>query len=298
MSRFRSIPLMVLAVFALAGVSPGLGQPWEGQPMLSLKFGGGDLAAYVAAVRAAAPAANIVVMPDAEGMPMPPVQLEAVPLGAALRLVEREFQLDERTWAKVELQEIGPWQDAESGADRMVFRISAETNRRGPRDKTQTRVWTIAEILKNDLKPDAVLTAVETAVGLAGAETEPAQIKFHEPTGLLLARGIPEQVDAVGEVINRLREGLDRRDVRALSSVMDPAGVNRLNEAVTRRAGAAAPHAANENEQLPMAIEKLGAELAKMQAEKEELLAQIRDLQAKLQTLQAGPKPPAEPRKP
>lgn len=206
MRALLRIAVLALPVLVVRGAS-AVGADAPPQAFIDLDFPGGSLAEYVAAVRQAGGNANIVMMHEAQGIEIPAVQLKQVTIGAALGLVRGEFQPDDQTMLRIQLDEIGPW-----GADEQpVYRISASVHRPRRHAPTEARVWSVADLLAAEIKAEDILTAVETAVELLAKAMEPAEIRFHEPTGLIIARGHPDQMRAIEEVIDQLRGTVEMR---------------------------------------------------------------------------------------
>lgn len=206
MNRCLSTLFVLLTGAALVGSPPAWAQS-ESAPLINLKFPGGTIAEYVAALRETAGETNIVVMPEAQDIQIPPIELNSVVLASALELLQGEFQLQGRTLVKVEIDKVSRYEEAE----RPIYRVLAEV-RRGRPSETQVRVWNVSGLLKAlDMKSEDVLTAVETAMNMLGGDYGPAQISFHEATGLVIARGHPERMRAIGQVIDQLAEGLKRQ---------------------------------------------------------------------------------------
>lgn len=217
-----------LACGAVALAQPAENSPQQGQnastrpqyPSLDLKFGGGTLAEYVAAIRKAAGDVNILIAtPEARAIPVPEVELKSVSLGSALELLAEDVRTKSGDELRVYVDHFGP----QSADARPVFRIRVEPKSRpGP---SGVHVWTLSGLLSDELSPEAVLTAVETAVGLLGDQFAPAEIRFHEATGLLIVSGRHEQLQAVDRVIDRLQEA----NARAVK-VADEAGLEYLKQ--------------------------------------------------------------------
>jgi len=183
----------------------------EAPKVINLQFPGGTIGQYVLAIRETAPEVNVVlVTPEGKDLALPPIQLSSVDIGSAMELIEGDFPVDQETHVAVKVDEVRP--TAEGG--RPIYRVT--TQRRGhARSTSDVHVWTIADLLTEDTKADAVLTAVETAVGLLGTAARPAEIRFHEATAVLIAFGTPTQLEAIDRVIAELRTGAQRKHATA-----------------------------------------------------------------------------------
>lgn len=171
-----------------------------------LDFEGGTAAAYVRAVRAVRPDANIVLMTDAADVPMPPVQLKSVTLDGALAPFDglrvslgREF---------VELALV-PHREPYGAVE--LYTVVAERHA----EAATTQVYSVSEMLDGKVSSDDMLTAIETTLDMLAGTYAEAQIRFHPETGILIVRGHPEQVDAVQDVVRELMKSSERRRAEA-----------------------------------------------------------------------------------
>jgi hypothetical protein len=252
----------------------------ESLPVVDLEFQGGTIAQYVQTLCREVVHANVVVTtPEVGEIPLPPVRLSSVDIASALRLLAGRYELAERTLIQVDVQQIGHW----SGDESPVFKVAGQIQRRG-KPAVETAVWTVADLLAEDMKPQDVLTAVETVLELFADDRSPAQVRFHEATGLLIARGDPRQVEAVDEVIDELREGVDRGRAAAEreAALMDQdAGrqMGQLERVLQTRE--------LELEQLKVRAAAAGEECQRLQAEKQRLLDELRQKEALVEKLRA-----------
>ena len=163
--------------------------------LLSLEFEGGSLAEYVKALRNAAGGVNIALMAiEPSGVHVPPMRFDSVSVEAALDLVKGKYQVDEQTSVETEVDEVSAGQDA---AAKVIYRITVHKN--------QVKVWGVLDLFGERIKPDDVLTAVETAIALFSDEQPKVQVRFHERTGVLIARGTPRQIATIDSVIEEIR---------------------------------------------------------------------------------------------
>lgn len=173
----------------------------EGPPLVTMKFPGGTAADYVAAIKTAAGDVNIVPAVECEDVPVPAVELTDASIEAALSVLQgRKHQKGD---ALIELAV----HDANSGqpGEQQIFNVIAiSKNFQRPMPPQLSRVWSIAGIAEARVKPEDVLTAIQTSLDLLGDGSKPAQIKFHKETNLIIARGSPEQIDSIDEVVRQL----------------------------------------------------------------------------------------------
>jgi chromosome segregation ATPase len=98
--------------------------------------------------------------------------------------------------------------------DHTIHTINARILTINSADRDST-VMDISGLLEGQTKPADVLTAFETALEMLKGEYQPAQIRFHEATGLLIARGHPEQIGTIQRVVQQLNEKAARLHRRA-----------------------------------------------------------------------------------
>ncbi len=169
-----------------------------------VQFPGGTLEEYVERIRQARPggAANVVVMPEARSLEVPPVSLVAVTVEAAVSFLEGEYKLPDGREAEVEVTSytIGDSPD-------LVMKVAAEYESRD----ICTSVWNVEEALRAGQTAEEFLGAIEAVLSLF---SEKAKLSFHPPTGLLVFRGTDEQLDLVRETIEELIERAKNRHDR------------------------------------------------------------------------------------
>ena len=81
-----------------------------------------------------------------------------------------------------------------------------------------TKVWTVSSLLGGDLTSRKLLSAVETALEVVGSEPKP-DVRFHEDTGLLIARGNEPQIVAIADVIEQLGAALRQTQDRQIADL-------------------------------------------------------------------------------
>ena len=207
--KTRTHLLMGLAVtLPLFGAWPGQAQGQQGDThyehqdsRLDVEFPGGTLQEYVERIRKARPsgAANVVVMPNARVLKVPPVTLVAVNVEVAVRLLEGPYVLPDGRDAHVNVMSytIGDSSD-------IVMKVVAHLEDR----EIRASVWNVEEAIANGQSAEELLEAVEAVLSLF---SEKADLSFHPPTRLLIARGTDEQLDLVREALEQLTYGAERR---------------------------------------------------------------------------------------
>ncbi len=177
------------------------------QPRLSIDFKGGILNQYVAALKAICPSLSIVLDDKARSFPLPAIRLDAVPLSSAVTVIGLLSNGNPDYYLNVT-----------SGApnSQAVWVITASPRK----NQLGTIVWTrsLRPILQDAgakpsqaaviLKPEVVLSALETALALCAHTPEKANVQFHPDSGLLLLKGSGDQIRVAENMLNQLQESL------------------------------------------------------------------------------------------
>lgn len=163
----------------------------DARERVSIEFGGGTVAEYIAAVRRQAQGANIIVSERARDARVAAITLRDAPLAAAVQAIDRRLQGGS---LHVTTDRI----DGE-----LVFAIDLAV------PDEETAVWSLAEHLQAGMNADDLLSGVEAAVGAVG---EGGAIRFHAPTAMLIVRGGPDQVSAADQAVSRMLEVGERSE--------------------------------------------------------------------------------------
>ncbi len=177
----------------------------EHQPTrLDVNFPGGKLIDYVSTIRSALPkgVVNIVVMPNAQAIEVPPMSLVAVTVNAAVLLLEGTYTLPDGRRA-----EIGVLSYKIEGTTDMVFKVTVVYLIRD----IMSSVWSLEEVLSDGQSERELLGAIDVVQSLF---SDKAEIKYHPPTRLLIARGTREQLKLAGKVIDQLIHGVKNKRAR------------------------------------------------------------------------------------
>lgn len=216
--------LMLSVVMLIGGSHEALGEGKKNQeaPSLSvidLRFPGGTVAEYIEAVqKTAGDAVNVIVTnTPADRLRFPPVELKRVDVGAALSLVDGEYELEDGSSIILGVSWLG------SGKSDSAPIARIRSTRTGKMPVRDVHVWSLGFILSDgDVSPDDVLTAVEVAVDLSRTEWGGAEVRFHEPTALLIASGSRRSLEAIDRVIDQLQV---QRAIRREEAAHDDAEV-------------------------------------------------------------------------
>ncbi len=182
-------------------------QPTNSPPLFNLDFPGGELNAFLEAVRTAHPGANVVSPQDAASFPIPPMQLRNITLEAAMRLLEGTAELPDGREARIGIAPIGV-----SGSWDPAVRVKYEVSTRSRWGELQSSVWSLTETISSNRSADDVLGAVQVALATFPVEST---IRFHEPTSLLIVRGTEAQLQLVDKTLGQLRGDTSRSSSEA-----------------------------------------------------------------------------------
>lgn len=219
---------------------------------IEVKFEGGTVKEYIDALRnsyapAVGPAGvNVVLMPGAESVHMPPLSIKGASFDSAMHLVR---------FAR---------SPGLGGADLIVSQESElYVVYLKPREVAKvhhaTRVWSLSDFMINGMGALDILAAVETALSIFD---EPRNVKYHEETGLLIMRGPEAQIEAVDQVLQGIQRTMHSREMMK--------GAHRI---AIERVGAARYELQSEE----IELERLRSHLAHTEQYMEELAAIERD---------------------
>lgn len=193
---------------------------------VDLNFKGGPLSEFIKALRAAtAPTpCNVLVTGSGEEPIVPPCEFRGVSVVTAALVVEHA---SEGVSVAVVREE--------AGAPVFVFRYYSVS-----KEDRATDVISIKTLLERDpmdpesvqiaLRPETVLSAMENAAEISkGSSSSPAQIRFHEDSGLVFVRGTKAEIATVRETVNNLHSDIDRR-----RQVFSTSGTRKLETAIAK----------------------------------------------------------------
>ncbi|MHC4992803.1 MAG: hypothetical protein ACYTGC_17665 [Planctomycetota bacterium] len=261
----RSI-LMIWIAFFMMVLGPGV--PALSADTIDLEFAGGKLSEYVAALRRKVPEANIIVLPEAASVTIPRVKLKSVDMHAAITLLKELVEQDENRIVKLDVRTTAP-----TRADAVpVYTVRAQFRDTSERDLTHSQVLAVADLMDAEVEPDALLTAVETALALEPEALPPAQIKFHQATGLLIVRGHMTQTRVIQEIVNSVRANVEGR----LASARAQAEQDALEAEAMYK---------NQLSMQEQEAQRLRDELSQASAENNELRSEIAKMQLRLEEM-------------
>jgi hypothetical protein len=218
--------LAALIMFAAGGAGDDQ-QKQQSLPVIDLSFAGGTVIDYVAALRKATGDANVVVDPEAAEVVMPPVTLRHVTVPAALEVLKGRTVVNGELFVQLDVAHVPSFSPEERPTYQVQARVGGRNRPAAP--SRATKVWTVSSLLGGDLTSRKLLSAVETALEVVGSEPKP-DVRFHEDTGLVIARGNESQIDAIAAVIDQLNNARNQRQndqVAALKRRLEECQKNR-----------------------------------------------------------------------
>ena len=271
-----SAPVIRPILLALMLALPAAGQGARGQrpagegdifrTLISLSFPGGTVTQYLASVQRVAGEINVIVAPEAQNVFVPAVTLKDVTVTSAINLINGRTRDEGTRSITINVEHMPTYAQGE----RKTFQILARVH--GARHVSVARVWTVTNLLDNEIPSEAVLSAVEMALEVVGSETK-LDVRFHGDTGLLIASGDPYQLEAIEEVLDRLNDSVAGRlaiaqvevDAADFKAARDEVGA--LRQEVTR---------------LELRARQLEDMLVAKEHERAELVAELRAAQIEL----------------
>lgn len=198
-----------------AGQRGGSIQQQADPAFVDLDFRGGNAAEYIEALRkAAGDKVNVVVMDQVDAVSVPAVRLRGVDFASAIGILNGESSETDSAYVKLDVRAIEPSSIGGpiAGVSRRVFKVTAEMRPKGPDLRSQmSSIWSVVDLLGSGFSADDISTAISSALDLMLDGAEPANIRFHEETGLIMAFGSHQEIEVVSNVIDQLRVAASQR---------------------------------------------------------------------------------------
>jgi hypothetical protein len=253
---------------------------------ITIDFPGGTATEYVDALRKAAKDVNVALVADVSSVRVPPVSLKNVDPIAAAEILRSVPEEQGGRFVQFELR----YEKARSADQSGLITVGAKiSNKQHPGgDAVISRVFAVSNLLMNDIKPADLLTSVQTALEMNQNPAMPAQIRFHEATGLLIVRGTGEQVETVTAVVEQLRQqpkSAANADETIFRLQRDSALAEKQAAAEKSKAVAAANDAARwetQNQMLQQEVARLRDMLSLREKEISELSVRLKIMEVEL----------------
>ena len=198
----------------------GAGESPFGQTeTFSVDFAGGSIAEFLNAVeRARGGKAVNVVVTESDGIVVDPLKLTNVNVESAMEALQ--YAARTAGGQPVGVGDFG----GKEGEKVYALRSMAGPRALGSPSRSDTSVLSLNGVTKPEwakggpegLPVETVLTAVETAITMAGREGQnPPTMRFHRESGLLILKGTPEQLSTAVQVVESL--GMDIRNAARAS---------------------------------------------------------------------------------
>lgn len=196
----------------------GVAASADDRPRIHVRFGGGTVGQYVELVRSQAKGANIVLSDDAAAFPCPAVDLTNVTVGTALATIQFVCEGPTASWTVRPIALSNAQADAD--ADNFAVMVFPRDGGKLVPPKRRVQIYSIVDLLNGvqgggGLARDHVLSALEAAIEVEGGPTP--EVRFHSDSGLVIVGGTIEQLEAVSEVLDRLRDDTRQRRGEAMA---------------------------------------------------------------------------------
>lgn len=171
--------------------------------LLNFEFSGGPVQEYIEFISEAG-GVNVLVSESAASLPLPPVTLKRVSAHSAIQLLKNQrIDTPNGVW-QVDINVVGG-----GGPEAMLYRVDADGKSRGAAQSAAayaTKTWSVADLLDGELKPDEILTAIQTVLELTEVGEHEATIRFHEATALIMVRGVLEHLAAIDDTLTMMSQ--------------------------------------------------------------------------------------------
>lgn len=182
--------------------------PFGSGETFSVDFAGGSIAEFLNAVeRARGGKAVNVVVTESDGIVVDPLKLTNVNVESAMEALQ--YAARTAGGQPVGVGDFG----GKEGEKVYALRSMAGPRALGSPSRSDTSVLSLNGVTKPEwakggpegLPVETVLTAVETAISMAGREGQnPPTMRFHRESGLLILKGTPEQLSTASLVVESL----------------------------------------------------------------------------------------------
>ncbi len=281
----RKAQEMAAAQHARQLVETAPDEPFETVSLLDLNFAGGTLGQLVDALKQERPRANIMLIGEAGAMKIPPFEVFGVtPAGAIL--VAKNIADAGRD---IQLDTVRARDGSAPTTLVSVKRVSAD-DFMPPAWANPSQAWNLRRWLGDDEQRIAA-TFAAIQVGLDTFGTQAVLLKYHEPTGVLMARGSEAQIDFIESIIIAASESSGPNAPPEVQQA--PLVIARSSKRLAELEGEIAVLAAKADvldaRTIRLVEDKVGEEtIAAQRVERAEIHARIRNLRFEEETLRAA----------
>jgi len=168
-------------------------------PYINVEFHGGTLGELITELKEQRREVNIILEPGAGDVRLPPFQAFGVTPAGAIWVAKSVAGPD---W-NLQIETVDP---RDGSASTTIVRASESRNINAALSSSApSRAWNLTRWVGDDPdRIDATFAAIQ--VGLESFGDSPIELKYHEPTGVLMARGNQAQVDFIDSIIKAASE--------------------------------------------------------------------------------------------
>lgn len=168
-------------------------------------FPGGTVAEYIELIRETVPDINIVLMPNASEVQIPSFRLHGWPGNEGVFFNVLEYVTHDSGPDELDVS----W-DGDLFFIRLASPYAPDSSQHQQVQETRLQSHSLADVLVADhLTAEDVLQSIEAVLDLHGNNDFQPELRFHEPTSLLIIRGMEEQLIVVGQAIHELRKSAE-----------------------------------------------------------------------------------------
>jgi len=174
----------------------------DSQSRIDLDFPGGTPTDLVNAIKKAYPGEtlNVIIPSDATGFQVPPLKMKQVTVADLLAALSRGSMRKVLPFPSGFKTVYGAFERTGEGENPVWYFRSSGIDIQ--REETVCSYYQLGRYLEKN-KIDDIITAIKTGWEMLDV-TNPPQLKFHPETKLLIAAGLPKQLDLINQVLAAL----------------------------------------------------------------------------------------------
>ena len=221
-TKVHLLPAILIGLFGTCASAQDPGPTGSGstnrqvRQTIDVDFNGGTLADLVNVLRGAANGVNILIPPEAAEVSVPNLALRTVSVEAALRAVA-DVVTDQRANVGIGVVRVGGGQPVFTVRVLLARPAADEPGS----EETFVRVYSIRSMTEHNprdnegdpitMSAETILTAIDTGLEVASGQTEKAQIRYHEDSGLLFVRGTWAQNNLIESILENMNRDMAAR---------------------------------------------------------------------------------------